>query len=74
MLAYDPYIHELEMIQYDVEPVTDLSELLSRSDFVSVHLPLSQETHRMISEKQFKQMKRTAIPIGRSTEIPKIRP
>lgn len=61
MLAYDPYIHELEMLKYDVEPVTDLSELLSRSDFVSTHLPLSRQTHRMISEKQFKQMKNTAI-------------
>ena len=61
VLAYDPYIHELEMIKYDVEPVADLSELLSRSDFVSAHLPLSEETNQMISEAQFKQMKNTAV-------------
>ncbi|MBW1698322.1 MAG: C-terminal binding protein [Deltaproteobacteria bacterium] len=61
MIAHDPYIHELEMIKYDVEPVARLSELLSRSDFVSAHLPLSKETYRMISEEQFKQMKPGAV-------------
>lgn len=61
MLAYDPYCSELEMIDYGVEPVTDLPELLSRSDFVSAHLPSSSETDHMIGEEVFKQMKETAI-------------
>ncbi len=61
MIAYDPYISELDMIAHEVEPVTELSELLERSDFVSVHLSLSTETRHMISEQQFKQMKSTAI-------------
>jgi len=61
LLAFDPYIHELEIIKYDVEPVAQLSELLSRSDVVSAHLPLSEQTYKMISEAEFKQMKSTAI-------------
>ncbi|UCF90739.1 MAG: C-terminal binding protein [Desulfobacterales bacterium] len=61
LLAFDPYIHELEMIQYDVEPVARLSELLARADLVSAHLPLSEETYKMIAEAEFKQMKSTAI-------------
>jgi D-3-phosphoglycerate dehydrogenase len=61
LLAFDPYIHELEIIKYDVEPVAQLSELLSRSDIVSAHLPLSDQTYRMMSETEFKQMKSTAI-------------
>jgi D-3-phosphoglycerate dehydrogenase len=64
MAAYDPYISELIMSDYGVEPMTELSELLKRSDFVSVHLPLSPETHKMISEQQFRQMKPTAIFIN----------
>ncbi len=64
MMAYDPYISELDMIKYGVEPITELSELLARSDFISVHLPSSSETHHMISEQQFKQMKSTAIFIN----------
>lgn len=61
MLAYDPYRSELDMIGYGVEPVSRLSELLNRSDFVSAHLPSSFETDRMLSEETFKQMKSTGI-------------
>ena len=34
MMAYDPYISELDMIKYGVEPITELVELLERSDFL----------------------------------------
>ncbi len=61
LLAFDPYVHELEIIKCGVEPVAQLSELLSRSDVVSAHLPLSEQTYKMISEAEFKQMKSTAI-------------
>jgi len=64
MLAYDQYVSELTMSGCGVEPVPELSELLERSDFVSVHLPLTRETHHMLSEKQFQQMKPTAILIN----------
>jgi D-3-phosphoglycerate dehydrogenase len=61
MLAYDPFCSELDMIRYGVEPISRLSDLLARSDFVSAHLPSSAETDRMISEEVFRQMKSTAI-------------
>jgi D-3-phosphoglycerate dehydrogenase len=38
LLAYDPYIEELVITQYGVEPV-GLSELLQRSDIISMHAP-----------------------------------
>ena len=40
------------------------SELLAESDFVSVHVPLSDETRGMIGEKEFKMMKKDAILIN----------
>lgn len=61
MLAFDPFVHELGIIEYGVEPVAQLSELLSRSDYVSAHLPLSKQTLHMISDAEFKQMKSTAV-------------
>lgn len=64
MMVYDPYISELVMGEYGVEPITELSKLLERSDFVSAHLPLSAETRHLISEQQFKQMKPSAIFIN----------
>ena len=60
VLAYDPYISELEMTKEGVEPVS-LVELLERSDFVSMHAPLNEETRKMISVKQFQHMKSSAI-------------
>jgi D-3-phosphoglycerate dehydrogenase len=64
MMAYDPYISELTMFEHGVEPVTELSELLARSDFVSAHLPLSAETRHMLSEAQFRRMKPSAVFIN----------
>jgi len=41
-----------------------LEELLKQSDFVSVHVPLTTETRHLLGEKEFKQMKNTAILIN----------
>ena len=41
-----------------------LDELLSQSDFVSLHVPLTDETHHLIGEYELKQMKPTAILIN----------
>ena len=64
VIAYDPYIHEHVMHQYEVEPVTDLQELLRRSDFVSMHAPLAPATRGMLTEEHFRAMKPSAIFIN----------
>jgi hypothetical protein len=46
MLAYDPYIEELVMSDYGVQPV-GLDELLQRSDFVSMHAPGTKDAHHL---------------------------
>jgi glyoxylate reductase len=43
-----------------------LDELFNESDYVSLHVPLTSETHHMISEKQLKMMKSTAYLINTS--------
>jgi D-3-phosphoglycerate dehydrogenase / 2-oxoglutarate reductase len=60
MLAYDPYIEELVMSPYGVEPA-GLNELLQQSDIVSMHAPSTPDAHHMLREEHFRQMKRTAI-------------
>jgi glyoxylate reductase len=42
----------------------ELDELLRESDFVSLHVPLTPETHHMIGEAQLRLMKPTAILIN----------
>ena len=63
MLAYDPYVEELVMSQYGVEPAS-LSEMLSQSDIVSMHAPSTPDAHHMLREEHFRQMKKTAIFIN----------
>ncbi|MEO7002299.1 MAG: D-glycerate dehydrogenase [Ktedonobacterales bacterium] len=43
-----------------------LDELLAQADFVSVHTPLTPETHHMINRGRLRQMKRSAILINTS--------
>ena len=64
VIAFDPFIHEHVMHDYEVEPISSLTELMKRSDFVSMHVPLSPGTKGMLSEEQFKAMKPTGIFIN----------
>jgi glyoxylate reductase len=43
---------------------TALDDLLRRSDFVSVHTPLTAETRHLIGAPQFKLMKKTAVLVN----------
>ncbi|MBU5584302.1 3-phosphoglycerate dehydrogenase, partial [Enterococcus sp. S181_ASV_20] len=45
--------------EYQVEKV-ELGHLLESSDYISLHLPLINDTKNMISTKEFKQMKNSA--------------
>ncbi len=46
------------------EYVSTLPELLSRSDFISLHVPLTEDTRRMIGSAEFSMMKPTAILVN----------
>jgi D-3-phosphoglycerate dehydrogenase / 2-oxoglutarate reductase len=63
MLAYDPYVEELAMSPYGVEPV-GLAELLQRSDIVSMHAPATGDAYHMLKEEQFRLMKPGALFIN----------
>src|SRR5262245_63593426 len=60
MMAYDPFIQETLMYDHGVIPST-LNEVLSQSDFVSMHAPARPEVHHMLTEKHFRQMKTSAV-------------
>ncbi len=63
MLAHDPYVEELVVSQYGVEPV-DLTELLQRSDIVSMHAPATPDAFHLLTEHHFRQMKPEALFIS----------
>lgn len=44
----------------------DMDTLLTQSDFMTIHVNLTPETHHLIGLKQFEKMKRTAILVNTS--------
>jgi glyoxylate reductase len=41
-----------------------LPELLAQSDFISIHVPLTKQTHHLIGEQELRMMKPTAILVN----------
>ncbi len=63
VIAYDPYILQTAADLYGVELV-DLDELLTTSDFITVHAPATTETHHIFGADAFSRMKPSAILIN----------
>jgi len=63
VLGYDAYAGQLP--DY-IQRVEDMEQIFRESDFVSLHLPSTPETHGSIGMAQFRIMKRTAILINTS--------
>jgi D-3-phosphoglycerate dehydrogenase len=65
VIACDPYVDASRFAALGVERVS-LEELAARSDYVSVHALLNDETRHLIGEAFFKRMKPTALLINTS--------
>jgi len=65
LLAYDPYFNAVSARKLDVKQVT-LDELRAQSDIISLHLPLTDETHEMVDAAFLRAMKPSAILINTS--------
>ncbi len=70
MIAYDPFLEESVMGEHGVVSST-LTEVLTQSDFLSMHAPARPEVHKMLGASHFAQMKKSAIFIntGRGTTV-----
>jgi phosphoglycerate dehydrogenase-like enzyme len=64
VVFYDPYVPDGTELALGFERVQTLDELLARSDIVSVHTPLTPETHFMIGDAAVAAMKPGAILIN----------
>lgn len=62
-LVHDPYVDPAELDALGVEGC-DLDDLLTRSDIVSIHTPLTASTSGMIGERELKRMKADAILVN----------
>lgn len=51
LLVYDPFLTEETCKNLGFEKINDLKELFSKSDFVSIHVPLLDSTKHMINKE-----------------------
>lgn len=65
VLYYDVIRRPEAEEEYGIELV-DIATLLRRSDFVTLHTPLTPDTHHLIGEKELAMMKPTAIVVNAS--------
>jgi len=66
ILYYDPQPLPREAEEQLGATRVDLNRLIAESDFISIHVPLTQETLHLISTPQFNAMKRNAILVNTS--------
>lgn len=60
VLAYDPFVKETDM---NVE-IVDLDTIFKESDFITIHVPLTNETKHLVSKDAFEKMKDGVILIN----------
>jgi D-3-phosphoglycerate dehydrogenase len=65
VIYYDIYRNETAEKEIPAEYV-DLDTLLKESDFISIHVPLTPQTKHLITERELKLMKKSAILINTS--------
>ena len=65
VLAYDPYLAELNEKEIKIK-LSNLKEIFEKSDIISLHLPLTEETKNLINKSTFLQMKNKPIIINTS--------
>jgi len=66
VLYYDPQPLPREAEEQLGATRVDLNRLIAESDFISIHVPFTQETLHLISTPQFNAMKRNAILVNTS--------
>ncbi len=52
IVTFDPYISQERADQFGAELVDDLDDCLAKSDFITIHTPLTPETENMIGEDE----------------------
>jgi D-3-phosphoglycerate dehydrogenase / 2-oxoglutarate reductase len=62
-LAYDPLVTADVLAQHGAR-AADLDQVLAQSDVVSLHCPLTPETHHLIDERALRRMKPAAVLIN----------
>jgi D-3-phosphoglycerate dehydrogenase / 2-oxoglutarate reductase len=62
--TYDPFVSEEQAASHEVTLIPNLAALLQDADIVSLHVPLTAQTHHMMNVRTFAEMKTGAILVN----------
>lgn len=62
VIGFDPYVNVADITEFPCEAGT-LSDVMSKSDYISMHVPLSEETHHLVNAEKIGLMKPKAYLI-----------
>ncbi len=65
VIAFDPYVSPEVGAAHEVN-IVDFDTALAQADYLSIHVPITNETQHMISEAQLRRMKPSAFLINAS--------
>jgi D-3-phosphoglycerate dehydrogenase / 2-oxoglutarate reductase len=66
VVAYDPHLPRNAFVQFGIEQITHLETLLKKCDVISLHVPLTAETHHLMNGHRIASMKSGGILINSS--------
>jgi D-3-phosphoglycerate dehydrogenase len=64
LLAYDPLFDQEFAAQFRVERATSIEHVMKEADFVSIHMPLNDQTRKCINAQRIALMKPTAVLVN----------
>lgn len=64
VIGYDPFISKEDMAKDDIEKVEEISDIMEKSDYISLHIPHIDATHHIVNKEMISRMKPSAYLIN----------
>jgi D-3-phosphoglycerate dehydrogenase len=64
VIGFDPFISKEDLAKDNIEKYDDLKEIMKKSDYISMHIPHTKDTHYIVNEEMLSNMKPTAFIIN----------
>lgn len=64
ILGYDPYVDQSVADEIGVKLVSSINDIFVESDFVSIHIPLTEETKGLVGTEKLNMMKESAYLVN----------
>jgi D-3-phosphoglycerate dehydrogenase / 2-oxoglutarate reductase len=64
VIAFDKYLPKIRAEELGVELIDDINKFVSRADYITLHIPLTESTKDLIAKEQFDLMKKNSVVVN----------